>query len=269
MPAYTDQLLTELVYQDGALVAKVGGANGGGINFTAPLTATLNGSTGNVDIGVTGSPTLGNVTVTSLTYAPGYDVTGPAPARLTTTDATAHTIYTISLAAGAAVKVEFTVIGNLGTANGVANVNAPNALGVWESAVALWRPGSGPVTAAVLSSIATADDPFLPLAPASSTGLVAVVAGATSALIQVNGFAPTEAWTSGHTYTRGDGSTTVGQFVTANGNVYLCTTSGVASGSAPSGTGTGLGTGAKWDYVCAGSTVPVQWTMGAPRLITG
>lgn len=54
--AYTDQLLTEVIYQDGTAVAKVGGALGGGLNFKAPLTATPNGSTGNVD--VTATPTV-------------------------------------------------------------------------------------------------------------------------------------------------------------------------------------------------------------------
>ena len=187
----------------------------------------------------------------------------PPPAVLpavTYTDAAPHTLATIAVPAGGIVMLDFAVIGNLGTANGVGNANAPNSPGVWKTTMLLWRVGSGSVGVALLSAIANASSPFLPLANASSAGLVAVVGGATSASIQVNGFAPLEAWTSGHTYTRGDGSTIVGQFVTANGNVYMCSSDGTASGSAPSGTGTGLGTGAKFDYVTAGSVIPVQWS---------
>jgi hypothetical protein len=187
----------------------------------------------------------------------------PPPAVLspaTFTDAAPHTLATIAVPAGGMVLITLSVLGNLGTSNGVGGTNAPNSTGVWIVSALAWRVGSGSVGVALLSALANASSPFLPLANASSTGLVAVVAGATSAAIQVNGFAPTDAWTSGNTYTRGDGSTIVGQFVTANGNVYMCSSDGTASGSAPSGTGTGLGTGAKFDYVCAGSVIPVQWS---------
>jgi hypothetical protein len=179
---------------------------------------------------------------------------------VTYTDASAHTVATIAMPAGKMVVVEFTITGNLGTANGVGNINAPNAFGMWVTTALLARVGSGSVQVALVMALATASAPFCLAATTSSTGLVAVVGGATSAVIQVNGFSVTEAWTSGHTYTRGDSSTTPGQFVTNAGNVYVCTTSGTASGSAPSGTGTGLGTGALFDFVCAGSTVPVQWS---------
>lgn len=215
--------------------------------------------------GASSNPTFGNVTVASLTYAPGYDVTGPAPARHTSTDATPYTIATVSVPAGGIVILDVTAVANLGAGN----VNAARP-GLWRIVVIAWRVGSGAASVGIVGGIlGTNFAPFIPAATTSSTGLLGVVASGGNLLLQANGFAVTEAWTSGHAYVTGDGSTTVGQFVTANGNVYLCTTSGTATGSAPSGTGKGLGTGAKWDYVCAGSTVPVQWTMGALRMVTG
>lgn len=63
--AYTDQLLTNLVAQDGTTVAKVGGAVGGGLNFVTPLTATPNVN-GGVDIGIatTAPGTFSSITIT-------------------------------------------------------------------------------------------------------------------------------------------------------------------------------------------------------------
>lgn len=211
------------------------------------------------------APTFGAVTVGSITYAPGYDVTGPAPARHTSTDATPYTMATIPVPAGGIVILDVTAVANLGAGN----VNAARP-GLWRIVVIAWRVGSGAASVGIVGGIlGTNFAPFIPAATTSSTGLLGVVASGGNLLLQANGFAVTEAWTSGHAYVTGDGSTTVGQLVTANGNVYLCTTSGTATGSAPSGTGKGLGTGAKWDYVCTGSTVPVQWTMGALRMVTG
>jgi hypothetical protein len=203
----------------------------------------------------------GDIGIVSLSVtAPSVPV-ATAIAPVTYTDAIAHTVATVSVPISGSVLVKVTIVANLGMNNGVPNVNTPNAVGLWENTILMSRVGSGSVQAAPISVLASASAPFLPLAVSASPGLVNLLAvGASQVAIQVNGFAPTEAWTSGHTYTRGDGSTTVGQFVTANGNVYLCTTSGTASGSAPSGTGTGLGSGAKFDCVCTGSTtIPVQW----------
>lgn len=73
MPSpYLDQLLTVLVSAAGSVIAKVGGANGGGLTFLAPLTATANGSTGNVDVGITASATV--PATRTLTAGAGHTV---------------------------------------------------------------------------------------------------------------------------------------------------------------------------------------------------
>jgi hypothetical protein len=197
----------------------------------------------------------------SITGAVRVELAGGAPPPtlidpVTYTDATPHTLATIPIAAGTVVAIEVRILANLG----VGNTNAARP-GLWVATVAAWRVGSANAIAGITdASLASNFKPFLPVNTTSAPGLLGIVVSGGSVLLQANGFAVSEAWTSGHTYTAGDGTTTAGQFATANGNVYLCTTSGTASGSAPSGTGTGLGTGAKFDYVCAGSTVPVQFS---------
>jgi hypothetical protein len=89
--------------------------------------------------------------------------------------------------------------------------------------------------------------------------------------ISVTGFAIKEAFTTGHTYVAGDGSTTPGDFVTNAGGIYLCTTGGVAGASAPTGTGTGISDGTDvWAYVgpADGSKVSVRWTFRLTAFVT-
>jgi hypothetical protein len=103
--------------------------------------------------------------------------------------------------------------------------------------------------------------PFIENQASPAAGATNATVSGNSLLIQASGFNIKEAWTSGHTYTTGDGVSTPGDFVTSSGNVWVCTTSGTASGSAPSGTGTGVGTGAKFDCVGVGTgVVTVTWT---------
>ncbi len=234
MPAYTDQLLTEIVYQDGTRVAKVGGAVGGGVNFVTPLTATPNAN-GNVDLSLADgySPTLTNLTVTPLTLA------------------------TLAIPAGSNVDVTLRIIATLATGQ----VNANLAQSCYRAEVFAGRTGSGGAGANNAKDTSDVLAPFVAfVGGAATTGTANLDVSGNNLLIQVTGFAVKEVWTSGHAYVRGDATTTPGDFVTANGNVYLCVSSGTAGGSAPSGTGTGLGTGALFSYVCAGSTVPVTWS---------
>lgn len=266
--SYLDALLklTVRVFSSGSQVGTVGGGTTG-LNFSAPLTATPNTTTSNVDVGMSASPTFTNLTASTLTYAPGVDVWGGA-AQATYTDASPHTVATIAIPVGI-VDFDVLVLANLGTANGVTNVNAPLGPTIYRKNLAGARGSSGGAVLANMSDTSMISKPFIPDSPTATPGCVAFVISGNNLLIQVSGFAVAEAWTAGHTYTAGDASSVVGQFVTANGNVYLCTGSGTASGSAPTGTGTGLGTGATFAYVAVGALVPVQWTLGAVRTISG
>lgn len=238
-------------------------------NAVLPLVATYNDTTKNVDLSLSDTPTLGNVTVTSITYGSGIEVDGPAFGPVTFTDASPHTIATIPIPVGILDLDNLRILANLGTANGVANVNAPLGPTIYRKNLAVARGNSGGAVLANVIDTSAVSKPFIPDSATATPGCVAFVVVGNNLLIQVSGFAVTEAWTAGHTYTQGDASSVVGQFVTANGNVYLCTGSGTASGSAPSGTGTGLGTGATFAFVAVGALVPVQWTMGAPSNVRG
>lgn len=266
--SYLDALLklTVRVSGNGAQVGTVGGGTTG-LNFNAPLTATPNTTTSNVDVGMLASPTFTNLTASTLTYAPGVDVWGGA-VQATYTDAGPETLATISVPVGSIVVVDFTVIGNLNTSNGAPGYKAPQGDGAWKVTARLVNASGGIGTqVALLSTLASNGAPFLPAATSSATGLVAVVGAGANALIQVNGFAAAP-WVVSTAYVTGDGSSVAGSFVTANGNVYRCSTSGTSSGSAPSGTTTS-GTGAVFTYMCAGAVVPVQWTLSAVRAISG
>lgn len=219
--------------------------------------------------GPSANPVLGNVTVTSITYAPGVEVDGPAVGPVTYSDANSHTLATISSPAGSVTLIQVSIVANLMMpATSVAGTGSGTWV-VWALCNNLGSGGNSAVTFIAQNSLNANSPPFLPAATTSTSGLVAIVANGNDFLIEVNGFAPLGAWASGTAYVTGNGTSVGGDFVTANGNVYLCTTSGTSSGSAPSGTGTALGSGAKFDYVCTGSTIPVRWTMGAPRQITG
>ena len=216
--------------------------------------------------GATASPVLGNVTASTLTFAPGNDGFRQS-VRITTTDASPHTLATIAIPGGSIVDIDVMILANLGTASGVANANAPIAPTIYRTNLGAARTPSGSPVASIVKDTSSISEPFLPGSNSATPGCVSYVISGNNLLVQVNGFAAT-AWATGTAYVTGDGSTTIGSFVTSNGNVYVCTTSGTSSGAAPSGTSTS-GTGAVFTYVCAGSTVPVQWTMGAPRVITG
>lgn len=73
---YLDGLLTEVVSEDGTPVAKVGGAYGGGFNFQAPLTATPNSATGNVDVTASGGTLPVDVIVLPPVTAPASPGSG-------------------------------------------------------------------------------------------------------------------------------------------------------------------------------------------------
>ena len=82
MPAYTDQLLTTLVKAAGALIVKVGGAVGGSLNFLGPLTAVRNATTGDVDVGLSGTalpPSLATVGFYLLGGVSGSADVAPVP----------------------------------------------------------------------------------------------------------------------------------------------------------------------------------------------
>lgn len=212
------------------------------------------------------APTFGNVTVGSLTYAPGYDVTGPS-VRYTSTDASPHALATIPIPGGSIVDIDVTVLANLGTNAGASNVNAPIGPAIYRVNIAAARTPSGSPAASIVKDSSGVGAPFILVQGSATSGCMSFALSGNNLLIQVNGFAAVP-WVTATAYVTGNGTSTIGSFVTSSGNVYVCTTSGTSSGSAPSGTGTS-GTGAVFTFVCVGSVVPVQWTMGAPRVITG
>lgn len=144
--AYTDQLLTEIVYQDGTAVAKVGGANGGGINFKAPLTATPNGITGNVDVGISGSPPLGNVTATSVTVGPETWQEEPA---VLTTDGSVVNLLSAALPIPAAGTLRYRA-----TIEATIRSYAHTFEATWTEAVKWKRDGTGAPVLAYSNAIA-------------------------------------------------------------------------------------------------------------------
>lgn len=174
-----------------------------------------------------------------------------------TTDATPRTVATIPIPAGSNVALQLRLIATL--APGQVNANLGPA--VYRVETFAGRTGTGAPQPGSVKNTSDVSPPFVAfLAGSAAAGAGDINFSGNSLVIQVSGFAVKEAWTSGHAYVRGDSSTVAGDFVTANGNVYLCTSSGTASGSAPSGTGTGLGTGAVFAFVCVGATVPVTWS---------
>jgi hypothetical protein len=183
-------------------------------------------------------------------------MSAPFATSILTTNATPLALATVPIPAGSTVLFEGTMMAVLGPGQ----VNGNLAPSFWAFTAGVYRIGAG----AVVVSDPTFGNgnhnvPFCNGGePAGSFGFGL---SGDNLVLTASGFVVTEAWTSGHTYTAGDGAATAGQFVTANGNVYVCTTGGTASGVAPAGTGTGLGTGAFFAFVCAGSTVPVMWTV--------
>lgn len=196
-----------------------------------------------------------------LELVPG---TGLAKYPLTTTDAAAHTLATLAIPAASTLDVGILCVANLGT-----GPNQNRSPCVYRFAANGARVGTSSVTSAAEDNRSSISAPFV-IPQNSATpgpGSVNVWNSGNNMLLQVCGFAIKEAWTSGHTYTAGNGGsggTTPGDFVTtADGGAWVCVVSGTASGSTPSGTGTAQGTGAKFDYIgpANGSQVTVTWTL--------
>jgi len=183
----------------------------------------------------------------------------------TTVDDSTLTLGTVPVPAGDTVDFEIVVIAVLGPGE----VNANLAPTVYRLRVSAARVGSGSATVPGNNDTSDVSAPFVALENVPTVGTVNVTASGSNILVQATGFGEPVPWESGHAYVRGDGNATPGDFVTANGNVYLCTTSGTSSGSAPSGTGRGLGTGAKFDYVAAGAEIPIRWTLTKRETRTG
>lgn len=74
--SYLDPLLNVEVDAAGAIVAKAGGAAGGGVNFVSPLTAVRNAQTGKVDVG--GSGASGAWSFADITLPPEVAPTAPS-----------------------------------------------------------------------------------------------------------------------------------------------------------------------------------------------
>ena len=184
-------------------------------------------------------------------------------AHALTTDATPATLLTYPLPAASTSDMGLRVVANLGGA-GSANQNSWPT--IWRFLANGVRYGSSVFVGADQDS-STISAPFITAAGSPTSGTVNASASGNNLVIQVQGFAPPSAWASGHAYNTGNGSSTPG--VTANGNVYVCVSSGSSSGSAPSGTGTNLGTGALFTFVAVGSHVPIAWTLVVTGLVTG
>lgn len=256
---YTDQLLTTLAYQDGTAVAKVGGAMGGGVNFKAPLTATANGSTGNVDVAMSGSPTLGAVTATSVTTAllalgsqtpPQYE-TYPGTTVLTTgPEILPLTAWTF--VAGKLSVVTVDVIAWIATST--------TAFGYTNNAQAGHvRIGSAaPVVPVNFGGFTYANaTPAAPFAASGSQGSIQWNLSGNTATLYAEGINTPSAWAAG--------PFTVGALVTRSSKVYgvISISGGGTSVSGPSGTGTTTdNAGANqvvWDYIGPGTAVPITW----------
>jgi len=204
---------------------------------------------------------LGEVTGYVKLVAPTIDlVTGAQvfPAQITT-DATLTTVATIPtpVPAGGTLYFEGLLLAVLAPGGVNANFAGVTAYKI-AAAYARAAGGSTPMQPDP-SAGGGPSAPFIGFGKGPSHGTAAVAFSSNQLVVNVIGFAVKEAWTSGHTYTAGDASSTPGDFVTANGNVYCCTGIGTASGSAPSGTGIGLGTGATFTYVGPGTAIPVEW----------
>lgn len=212
------------------------------------------------------SPAFNNVTANSITLGsqvPPQFVATAYPTA-TTTDASGLVLATIPIPAGMTVAIEATIIANLGAGN----VNANLGPSVYKISTAAYRTGSAAPTVPTPTITGGVNKPFTSYAASGNIGTAAETVTGNNLLLFAFGFPAPSAWTT-TTYTAGNGTTTPADFVTAGGNVYVCTSSGTASGSAPSGTGTGLGTGALFAFVCTGSAVKASWTLVITSLVTG
>jgi hypothetical protein len=218
--------------------------------------ASSNGIAGQIEVRSAGTPqTLPGQT---LPY-------GPTRYTQQTTSATPVTVATLAIPAAGTLMLSVVAIANLGTGP---NANAGPTLYRFTSGG--FRKGSGAPTVGLDNQKSNVSPPFVQPGVAGPGG-INVIASGNNLLVQVAGFAIKEAWTSGHTYTTGDNLTVPGDFVTANGGVWMCDGGGIASGSAPSGTGTGQGTGATFTYVgpASGSQVVVNWTVVVDGVVVG
>lgn len=195
---------------------------------------------------------------------PGWPLAG-VPSSVLTTDASGVVLASIPIPIGGTVYVEAVIIPNLGAGGVNANIGGPS---VYLLSIAAARIGSAAPTASTPTITGGVNKPFTSYAASGNIGTAASTITGNSLQIFAFGFPAPSAWTT-TTYTAGNGTTTPADFVTAGGNVYVCTSSGTASGSAPSGTGTGLGTGALFAFVCTGTAIKVSWTITITSLITG
>jgi len=262
--SYLDGLLTTPVVSSttAQIVARIGGPNGGALVIGSGVTATPNPDGGFTLAVGTGQALNGSSLLLGSNTPPQYQLY--AQPTVTSTAFTSATLATVATGTGTTVIATATVVANLG--QGQVNANLGPTL--YTTSVITWRVGGGSLNASSPSFTNNVTAPFTN-GGSGVQGSIGWSVSGTNVLLQGNGFNVLEAWTSGHAYVAGNGSTIAGQFVTANGNVYCCTTGGTASGSAPSGTGTGLGTGAIFAYVAAGSVVPVAYTVAKLEVITG
>lgn len=225
--------------------------DGASFAVTDDPTAIVTGARGEKITGVT------RVTSTGVATLPG--AAQPwlwPPADTTTADDSTETLFTIPIPAATTVRFQLRVNANLG-----AGPNANGWLGITEMIVTAARQGTGAPSVELVDHSSHIDAPFREPATSAGTGRVNVTVSGNDVLVQVTGLDVKEAWTSGHAYLAGNGATTAGDLVTSAGNVWLCTTPGTATGSAPTGTGVAQGTGAKFDCVGVGiAYVPMTWT---------
>jgi hypothetical protein len=222
--------------------------------------ATLNGIAGQYELDL-GPPAYGSQ-VLSLGSNTPPQWQGYAETSVLTTDTTTRTLATIAVPEGSSVRLEFRIVANLA----FGQVNANLAPCVYAFAQTVFRTGT--VTLDPMAQPNGHDQssdvsaPFLAFGGSSGSGKGFLTISGNDVLIQCKGFSPKETWTTGHTYTPGDGSSTLGDFVTSSGNVYRCVFGGVAGATPPSGTGTLISDGTCfWAYVGPGTAIPVRWTL--------
>jgi hypothetical protein len=190
-------------------------------------------------------------------------------AHATTTDASPATLLTYALPAASTSDVELRVVANMGGSGTVNQNDWPTIFRFEAEGV---RVGTGGVAATIDDDRSTISTPFIAaVAGAPTTGTVNVTSSGNNLLVQVQGFAPPSAWQPTTGYTHGNGSSTVSDFVTNGGNVYVCKTTGTSAGSGgPTGTGANITDGtAHWTFVAVGSQFPIAWTLVVTGLVTG
>jgi hypothetical protein len=103
-----------------------------------------------------------------------------------------------------------------------------------------------------------------PLPPWTSTGVTLNVSG-NNVLVQAQGISAVTAWAATTTYGQW-------QIVTHAGNTYIARTGGTSGSTGPTGTTNGQadgGGGLVWDWLAAGASVPVSWTLTKLEVLTG